>query len=169
MTVSLHDTVLFINNNIVYIMLLFKDIFIYKKFIKKHGICSLFSSYWIIESETTMMNPGELFFLIKCSAKWRTMVNNQFVICKSVRGKIPWYKELIRYLLTRNSGYMEHILNIQWVRYKRSSLYSYFVHVYFVIVSKCIVCNCLLLHFKLLVYIKTLYFYFHSPIQLLIS
>jgi hypothetical protein len=52
------------------------------------------------------------FFLIKWSSNWRTMLNNQFTFCKFVRNKNAWYKELIRYMLTRNSEYKEQILNV---------------------------------------------------------
>jgi hypothetical protein len=49
-------------------------------------------------------------FLKQMLSKWRTMVNNQF---KPVRyKKNSLYKEQIRYMLTRNSGYKEQISNV---------------------------------------------------------
>jgi hypothetical protein len=66
---------------------------------------------------TAIMCKNEIndwFFLIKCFSKWQRMVNNQFVI--SLRYETSWYKELIRYMLTRNSGFWMSL----WVCYKRS-------------------------------------------------
>jgi hypothetical protein len=67
---------------------------------------------WMLSGILSKKEINDKFFLNKCSSKWRTMVDNQFVICKSVGYKNYLYKEQIRYMLTSNSGYKEQILNI---------------------------------------------------------
>jgi hypothetical protein len=63
-----------------------KNIF-YEKIENRNKTPTEIAKDFIIPKKRTrvLMSKREIndyFFLIKCSSKWRTMVNNQFVICK---------------------------------------------------------------------------------------